>query len=158
MVRPHFRPMSRPIPRSVRHVARATLAATSAACHHVPMGIAKRLLVLGVAGAVLALSACAAPAGSGFPPVKANADELQGARVGLAVGQLLSIDTGDLAVVSYTGVVADPAVARFIAGRDESGTLYNPGIEGLSVGTTTVVLSNTDGGIEDVTFTVHVSH
>ena len=90
-------------------------------------------------------------------PVTRDAGDLQGETVELEVGQVLDIDTGDLAVDSYSGVVSDPSVASFTAGREEGGTTYNPGVEGLAEGTTQVVLSNDDGGIQDVTFTVEVS-
>ena len=43
-----------------------------------------------------------------------------------------------------------------MAGYEQDGTTYNPGIRALADGSTTVVLSNSDGGIEDVTFTVEV--
>lgn len=85
-----------------------------------------------------------------------EADDLQGQTVQLAVGQVLDIDTGSLAVDSYTGEVADPDVAEFVPGREDGGALYNPGVKGLAEGTTTVVLKNSDGGIQNVTFTVEV--
>lgn len=91
------------------------------------------------------------------PPVTREAGSLDGTTVELVVGQSLDIGTGDLPVDSYSGEVEDPSVAEFTPGREEGGATFNPGIEALSEGTTSVVLSNSDGGIEDVTFTVHVS-
>ena len=41
-------------------------------------------------------------------------------------------------------------------GYEEGGATYNPGVKALAEGSTEVVLSNSDGGIEDVTFTVEV--
>jgi hypothetical protein len=49
------------------------------------------------------------------------------------------------------------AVATFTPGREEDGTTFNPGVTALSEGETQVVLSNSDGGIQDVTFTVEVT-
>ena len=86
-----------------------------------------------------------------------DVNDLQGATVDLVVGQVLDIDTGSLAVDSYTGEVEDDSVAEFTAGREDGGTTYNPGVTGLAEGTTKVVLSNEDGGIQDVTFTVDVA-
>lgn len=86
-----------------------------------------------------------------------QADDLQGETVELVVGQMLDIDTGSLAVDSYDGEVADPGVAEFVPGHEDGDALYNPGVRGLAVGTTQVVLSNSDGGIQDLTFTVEVS-
>ena len=89
-------------------------------------------------------------------PVTMDAGDLQGATVDLVVGQVLNINTGDLAVDSYSGEVADTAVAEFVKGHEEGGATYNPGVKALAEGSTEVVLSNSDGGIEDVTFTVDV--
>lgn len=108
------------------------------------------------AGILVVLAGCA-PANPVVAPVTRDAGSLQGATVELEVGQVLNIDTGDLAVDSYRGQVDDPSVARFIAGREEDGATFDPGVEGLAEGEATVVLSNTDGGIQDVTFTVEVS-
>lgn len=108
------------------------------------------------AGVLLLLAACA-PAEPVIAPVTRDADSLQGSTVELEVGQVLNIDTGDLAVDSYRGEVEDPSIARFTPGREEDGATFNPGVEGLAEGETTVVLSNSDGGIQDVTFTVEVS-
>lgn len=109
-----------------------------------------------LAGAALMLTACAA-SGPVITPVTRDAGSLQGATVDLEVGQMLNIDTGDLAVDSYTGEVEDPEVAEFVAGRETDGATFNPGVEALAGGTTTVVMSNSDGGIQDLTFTVRVS-
>lgn len=122
-----------------------------------PMRITRIAAVCMVAAA-FALTACAAPSGGPvIAPVTESANDLQGTTVDLVVGQVLNIDTGDLAVDSYSGEVADTAVAEFVAGYEQDGTTFNPGVKALAVGTTEVVLSNSDGGIEDVTFTVEVS-
>jgi hypothetical protein len=112
---------------------------------------------LAVIASLVTLSACASSSGPVIAPVVRDADSLQGSTVDLQVGQVLDIDTGDLAVDSYRGKVADPSVAEFTAGREEGGATFNPGVKGLKAGSTEVVLSNEDGGIEDVTFTVDVS-
>ena len=120
------------------------------------MRIAGPVVPLVLAASLITLSGCAATEPV-IAPVTRDAGDLEGATVELVVGQVLNIDTGDLAVDSYSGVVSDPSVAKFIAGREEGGATYNPGVEGLAEGTTKVVLSNEDGGIQDVTFTVEVS-
>ena len=108
------------------------------------------------AALMLALSACAQPTPV-VAPVVMDVNDLQGETVELAVGQVLDIETGSLAVDSYSGEVEDESVATFTAGREDGGTTYNPGVTGVAEGTTKVVLSNSDGGIQDVTFTVEVS-
>lgn len=140
------------------------------------MRIAKLVGAMALAAAMLGLSACAggdtpAPTGTAtssttaaptpditpvIAPVTVEVGDLQGTTVELTVGQMLNINTGDLAVDSYSGVVADASVARFVAGRDDGSATFNPGVEALAEGTTTVVLSNSDGGIEDVVFTIDV--
>lgn len=111
-----------------------------------------------VAAAAFALSGCTdAPPTPVIPPVTEEVGDLQGATVDLRVGQALNINTGDLAVDSYSGVVEDPAVAEFVAGYTDGSATFNPGVLALAEGTTAVVLSNADGGIQNVTFTVVVS-
>jgi hypothetical protein len=109
--------------------------------------------------AMFGLSGCAQQGTQGpvIEPVVMDAGDLQGQKVELLVGQVLDIDTGSLAVDSYSGEVADPKVAEFVAGKEEGGATFNPGVKGLAAGETEVVLKNTDGGIQNVTFTVEVS-
>lgn len=120
------------------------------------MGIARPVVALVFAASLVALAGCAA-SDPVIAPVTRDVGDLQGATVELEVGQVLDIDTGDLAVDSYSGDVSDPSVAEFVEGREEGGTTFDPGVEGLAEGKTEVVLSNEDGGIQDVTFTVEVS-
>ena len=127
-------------------------------------------IVLGavVVAAAIGLAACSAPAapspapstpigGDIVAPVTMAANDLQGASVDLVVGQALNITTGDLAVDSYTGEVADTAVATFVAGREEGGATFNPGVTAVAEGTTAVTLTNADGGIQPLEFTVVVT-
>ncbi|MGP3535043.1 hypothetical protein ACTU3I_09640 [Microbacterium sp. RD1] len=130
--------------------------------------------LLGAAAAValaLSLSACASsgstPTESGstpseemtpvIAPVTMDADDLQGATVDLVVGQVLNINTGDLAEDSYTGTVADTAVAEFVQGGEKGSATFNPGVKALAAGTTEVELVNEQGGIQPLQFTVDVT-
>lgn len=123
----------------------------------------RRALVLTIAiagsAAVGALTACSASDGNApvQAPVVMDVADLQGASVALKVDQALDINTGDLAVDSYSGTIADTAVAEFVKGRVDAGASYNPGVRGVAPGTTTVTMSNENGGIQDVTFTVTVA-
>jgi hypothetical protein len=110
-----------------------------------------------VVAAAFALAACSSSDGDVIAPVTEEVGDLQGRTIDLVVDQVLNINTGDLAVDSYDGTVADPAVAEFVAGGEEGDATFNPGVKALAVGETDVVLSNTDGGIQDVTFTVRVT-
>lgn len=114
------------------------------------------VVALLVAGGAL-FSACSPAAPAVIAPVVEDVGDLQGATIELRVGQVLDINTGSMAVDSYSGTVADPEIAEFVAGHTDATATFNPGVTGLAEGTTTVVLSNSNGGIQDVTFTVDVS-
>ena len=135
----------------------------------------KRLHIQGIIAApliaILALGGCATSPSTGTdtstptpsasstvpvtPPKTENVSDLQGASVELVVGQILNIDTGDLPTDSYVGKIADRTVGEFVKGSAGS-PVTNPGIKALAAGTTEVVLSNDQGGIQDVTFSVTV--
>lgn len=120
---------------------------------------------------LVGLSACSGVSGGGLSvapsstgiggnviaPVTMSANDLQGATVDLLVGQVLNINTGDLATDSYTGKVADPKVASFTAGYTKDGATFNPGVTGLAAGTTAVTMTNANGGIQPLQFTVVVA-
>lgn len=104
-------------------------------------------------------SPAASPSGSStavIAPVTVSANDLEGETVTLVVGQVLTIDTGDLAVDSYTGETSDPGVAEFVAGRDDGSATFNPGVRALAPGTTEVEMLNDEGGIPPLRFTVEV--
>lgn len=112
---------------------------------------------------VLAITGCGGQAsedpigGDVIAPVTMSANDLQGATVELLAGQVLNIDTGSLAVDSYSGEVADPAVAEFVPGRSDGGAEFNPGVTALAPGSTEVTMTNEQGGIQPLSFTVEVS-
>lgn len=108
-------------------------------------------------GASVGLSACAASTTPVIAPVTKDVGQLQGATVELVVGQVLNINTNDLAVDSYTGEADDPAIVKFVAGRVDGGTTYNPGFTALAEGSTQVVMTNSNGGIQPLTFTIDVT-
>jgi len=105
-----------------------------------------------------ALAGCASePVIGGQPaPITMSTDELQGQTVELPLNTVLNITTGSLAVDSYTGEVADPSVAEFTEGYTTDSAEFNPGVKPLKEGTTEIVLTNAQGGIQPVTFTVEV--
>lgn len=125
--------------------------------------MSKKILLsaVGVVAAVIALSGCSQqqqqPLNPVIAPVTVEVGDLQGETVDLIVGQTLNINTGDLPVESYSATVADPAIAEFSAGYTDGSATFNPGLKALAVGSTKVVLANSDGGIEDVTFTIDVT-
>jgi len=111
-----------------------------------------------VVSAVFSLSACA-PGTDGpvIAPVTVEANDLQGTNVDLVVGQVLNINTGDLAVDSYTAEVADGAILEFVQGREDGSAVYNPGFTAKAVGETEVTMTNEQGGIQPLEFTVTVT-
>lgn len=94
--------------------------------------------------------------GDVIAPVTTSVNELQGAEVELVVGQVLNIMTDSLAVDSYTGQVVNARVAEFTAGRVDGSAEFNPGVTALAVGTTKVTMTNDQGGIQPLEFTVKV--
>lgn len=127
----------------------------------------RALVAAVVSAAALSFAACAAsgtaPAsptpigGNVIAPVTMAAGALQGATVDLVVGQVLNITTGDLATDSYTGTVADTDVATFTPGGEKSGAVFNPGVTAVAPGETAVTMTNAQGGIQPLEFTVVVT-
>ncbi len=120
------------------------------------MKISKLIGAAAVIVLAVGLGGCAQSNTPVIAPVTIDANDLQGTTVKLVVGQVLNINTGDLATDSYSGEVEDTSVAEFVKGYEKDGATFNPGVKALADGSTSVVLSNSDGGIEDVTFTVEV--
>lgn len=106
----------------------------------------------------------AEPAGGGdviggdvIAPVTMSVNELQGETVELVVGQVLNITTESLAVDSYRGEVSDPEVATFTPGKKDGSAEFNPGVTALAEGSAEVTMTNEQGGIQSLEFTVRVS-
>ncbi len=108
--------------------------------------------------AALVLTACSPAMNEPvIAPVTMSANDLQGQTVDLVVGQVLNIDTGSLPVDSYTAVIEDESVATFTQGREDDTATFNPGINAVGVGSTGVVMTNEEGGIQPLEFTVVVA-
>ncbi|MCU1411582.1 MAG: hypothetical protein JWR04_2289 [Rhodoglobus sp.] len=110
---------------------------------------AASLLLIGIAG-------CTAPTPV-VAPIVVNAGDIQGSVVEVPLNSTLVINTGDLAVDSYTATVADPSIAEFVKGAKTGEAQFNPGMKPKKVGETEVTLSNDNGGIQDVDFTLKVT-
>ena len=106
---------------------------------------------------VVSLSACAPTPGPVVAPVTVAANDLQGSTVTVALNQIVNITTGSLAVDSYTAKITDESVVTFVQGRVDGGTTFDPGLTPLKVGSTSVTLTNKQGGIQPLTFTVTVT-
>ena len=103
------------------------------------------------------LAACAPNSGPVVAPVTVKIADLDGTTVKVALNQVVNLDTGSLATDSYSGTVADPSIATFTTGGNKGEADFNPGLVPHKVGTTEVTLSNKDGGIQDVEFTLSVT-
>lgn len=90
-------------------------------------------------------------------PVIVNATDLDGKTVEVQEGNVIDIVADD--VTAWTGEVADPTVAEFIAGSSEGtgsdALVMNPGVKALKAGETKVTMTSTDGST--ITFTVKVT-
>lgn len=108
--------------------------------------------------ALLALmTACAPNTGPVVAPVTVKIADLPGTTLKVALNQAVNLKTGSLATDSYSGTVADTSIATFTKGGKKDGADFNPGLTPHKVGTTEVTLSNSDGGIQDVEFTLTVT-
>lgn len=105
---------------------------------------------------MIGLAGCAA-SGPVVAPIVVNAGDIQGSIVEVPLNSMLVINTGDLAVDSYTAEVADPSIAEFVQGRDDASASFNPGFTPKAVGETKVTMSNAQGGIQPLEFTLKVT-
>jgi hypothetical protein len=118
--------------------------------------------------AALGLTACtaggsasssAAPDGassSALPPVIVELAEIDGTTVEVPLGNVLVLATAqDAAVTGWSAEIADDTVAAFVAGYEEGGASFNPGIEPRAEGTTEVVLRDSATS-ETLAFTLTV--
>ncbi len=119
----------------------------------------RRLVVAAAAASVLlaGLAGCATASGPVVAPIVVNSGDIQGSVVEVPLNSTLVINTGDLAVDSYTAEIADPSIAEFVQGKDDGSASFNPGLTPKKVGETEVTLSNKDGGIQNVDFTLKVT-
>src|ERR1700712_3843525 len=101
--------------------------------------------------AIIGLSACASS--PVVAPIVVNTGDIQGTTVTVPLNSTVDLNTGSLAVDSYTATIADPTIPSFVQGKTD-GAKFNPGLKPLKVGTTQVTLANKDGGIQDVVFTL----
>ena len=114
------------------------------------------------AAALLAATALAGCANDGgmtapvMPPIIEKVNDLQGATVELPIDTVLVIDTESLAPDSYTAEIADGSIVKFVQGSTGGSSESNPGFEPLKEGTTEVTMTNAQGGIQPLTFTITV--
>ena len=116
----------------------------------------RRLLAVAATASVLVAALAACGTTPVVTPVVVNSGDIQGSVVEVPLNSTLVINTGDLAVDSYTAEIADPSIAEFVQGREDGSASFNPGLSPKKVGETEVTLSNKDGGIQNVDFTLKV--
>lgn len=119
------------------------------------MRILRGLAGAGALACVLALASCVpAPAVS---DIEMKANDLQGETVKVGLDQTLYVNTGDLDVESYTAEVADDTIVEFMPGHNAGDFSAYPGFTPLTVGSTRVTMTNDDGGIQPLEFTIEVT-
>ena len=117
-------------------------------------------VIAALALGLTSLSGCSSPTSPSTPvvePVVVKIADISGTTVKVALNQVVDLDTGSLSVTSYSGTVADTAIATFTPGYKDGSAEFNPGLTPHKVGTTEVTLSNANGGIQDVQFTLTVT-
>lgn len=120
------------------------------------MKLSRLLSAAAAASVLIALAGCSA-SGPVVAPITVTANDLQGQTVEVPLNSTLVINTGDLAVDSYTAKVADESVATFVQGRSDGSAEFNPGFTPKKVGETEVTMTNEDGGIQPLEFTIKVT-
>jgi len=119
-----------------------------------------RLAAVAAAGvlAASALAGCSSPSTEPvLPPIMKNVNELQGATVEVPIDTVLVINTESLATDSYEAEIADSSIVTFVQGSDKDGLVTNPGFEPKKEGETTVTMTNEQGGIQPLEFTIVVT-
>ncbi|WP_147305803.1 hypothetical protein [Subtercola boreus] len=96
-------------------------------------------------------------AGAGvIAPVIADLSSIDGSTVTVPLDNVVVLESGDVKVTVWTGSVSDPQVAEFVAGMDDGSATFNPGIQPLAVGGTSVSVTDSDTG-EVLTFDLEVT-
>ena len=90
-----------------------------------------------------------------LPPTIVDVAELNGTTVGIATGGFIDITTGDTDPADWVISAKDTMVVAVTQGGPDGSAVFNPGVEGLSTGSTQVELTNSKTG-EVVSFTVNV--
>lgn len=129
--------------------------------------IAALALAGALAGAALGLIGCSsgpAPASStgsstsssALPPVIADLGSIDGTTVQVPMGGTVDLTGADKDFTHWTADIADAKVVSFVPGKDDGSAQFNPGLDALATGTTTVTLDNSASGAH-VSFTVEVT-
>jgi hypothetical protein len=116
-----------------------------------------RIVAVAAAASVLLIGLAGCAATPVVAPITVNANDIQGETVEVPLNSMLVINTGDLDVDSYTAEVDDASVAEFVQGKEDASASFYPGFKPKKVGETEVTMSNKNGGIQDLEFTIKVT-
>lgn len=116
----------------------------------------RRLLAVAATASLLVVGLAACAPSPVVAPIVVNAGDIQGSTVEVPLNSTLVINTGDLPVDSYTAEVADESIATFVQGKDDGSASFNPGFTPKAVGSTEVTMTNEQGGIQSLQFTIEV--
>jgi len=112
-------------------------------------------VALGSVALAVAVTLAGCSSTSTVAPVTKVAGTLQGQSVLLPTNTVLNIDTGSLAVDSYTATVSDTSIVEFTQGvAGDTKTL--PSFKPLKIGTATVTLTNSDTTVPVLKFNILV--
>ncbi|MCU1478879.1 MAG: hypothetical protein JWQ64_3572 [Subtercola sp.] len=92
-----------------------------------------------------------APGGSSvIAPIIIDPTEISGQVVTVGLNNVIVISAGSTPVTSFTATVGDPTIAKFVPGKVDGSATFNPGIQPLSAGASTVTITNTDTGVSSL--------
>ena len=77
-------------------------------------------------------------------PIIIDPTEISGQVVTVGLNNVIVISAGTTPVTSFTATVGEPTIATFVPGKVEGGATFNPGIQPLKAGASTVTITNTD--------------
>lgn len=85
-------------------------------------------------------------------PVIVDAATVDGTTVQVQLGNVVVVNADDPA--TWTGEVADTSIATFTPGSDDGSATFNPGVQPLHEGTTTVTMTD---GTTTISFTLEIT-
>jgi hypothetical protein len=83
-------------------------------------------------------------------PIIIDPTEISGQVVTVGLNNVIVISAGTTPVTSFTATVGEPTIAKFVPGKVDGSATFNPGIQPLSAGASTVTITNTATGVSSL--------
>ncbi|GGF14818.1 hypothetical protein [Subtercola lobariae] len=83
-------------------------------------------------------------------PIIIDPTEISGQVVTVGLNNVIVISAGTTPVTSFTATVGEPTIGKFVPGKVDGSATFNPGIQPLAAGASTVTITNTDTGVSSL--------